>query len=41
LEDVKLARQKIPTQWNVVSALPTTASGKIRKSKLAGWGQPS
>jgi acyl-CoA synthetase (AMP-forming)/AMP-acid ligase II len=39
LEDVKLARQKIPTQWNVVSALPTTASGKIQKSKLAEWDQ--
>jgi acyl-CoA synthetase (AMP-forming)/AMP-acid ligase II len=39
LEDIKLARQKIPTQWTVVSALPTTASGKIQKSKLAEWDQ--
>jgi acyl-CoA synthetase (AMP-forming)/AMP-acid ligase II len=35
LEDVKLARQKIPTQWTVVPALPTTASGKIQKNRLA------
>jgi acyl-CoA synthetase (AMP-forming)/AMP-acid ligase II len=38
LEDVKLARQKIPTQWTVVPALPTTASGKIQKNKLAQMG---
>jgi acyl-CoA synthetase (AMP-forming)/AMP-acid ligase II len=36
LEDVKLARQKIPTHWTVVPSLPTTASGKIQKNKLAG-----
>ena len=36
LEDVKLARQKIPTRWTVVPSLPTTASGKIQKNKLAG-----
>ena len=41
LEDIKLAQQKIPTQWTVVSALPTTASGKIQKSRLAEWDQPS
>ena len=47
LENVRLARQKIPTQWTVVAALPTTASGKIQKNKLAQiealaqWDQPS
>jgi acyl-CoA synthetase (AMP-forming)/AMP-acid ligase II len=41
LEAAKLARQKIPTQWTVVSALPTTASGKIQKHQLAGLDTPS
>lgn len=34
LEAARLARQKIPVQWTVVPALPTTASGKIQKNKL-------
>ncbi|MET7392038.1 AMP-binding protein [Dactylosporangium sp. NPDC005572] len=41
LEDAKLARQKIPTQWTVVAALPTTASGKIQKHALVTWGERS
>jgi acyl-CoA synthetase (AMP-forming)/AMP-acid ligase II len=41
LETVRLARQKIPVQWTVVPSLPTTASGKIQKNKLAEWHQPS
>lgn len=34
LETVRLARQKIPTYWQVIEALPTTASGKVRKQEL-------
>jgi len=34
LEQVRLARQKIPTYWEVVPALPATASGKVRKQEL-------
>ena len=41
LETVRLARQKIPVRWTVVSSLPTTASGKVQKNKLAEWDQPS
>jgi acyl-CoA synthetase (AMP-forming)/AMP-acid ligase II len=41
LEAVRLARQKIPVQWTVVPSLPTTASGKIQKNKLAEWARPS
>jgi acyl-CoA synthetase len=41
LEAVRLARQKIPVQWILVPSLPTTASGKIQKNKLAKWRQPS
>jgi acyl-CoA synthetase len=37
LEAARLARQKIPVQWTVVPSLPTTASGKIQKNKLASW----
>jgi acyl-CoA synthetase len=41
LETVRLARQKIPAQWTVVPSLPTTASGKVQKNKLATWDRPS
>jgi acyl-CoA synthetase (AMP-forming)/AMP-acid ligase II len=41
LETVRLARQKIPAQWTVVPSLPTTASGKVQKNKLAAWDRPS
>jgi acyl-CoA synthetase (AMP-forming)/AMP-acid ligase II len=41
LETVRLARQKIPVRWTVVSSLPTTASGKVQKNKLAAWDRPS
>jgi acyl-CoA synthetase (AMP-forming)/AMP-acid ligase II len=34
LEQRKLARQKIPVQWHVVAAIPTTASGKVQKNRL-------
>ncbi|MFI7666127.1 class I adenylate-forming enzyme family protein [Nocardia sp. NPDC049526] len=34
LEEVHLARQKIPTYWEIVDHLPSTASGKIRKQEL-------
>jgi acyl-CoA synthetase (AMP-forming)/AMP-acid ligase II len=40
LETVRLARQKIPAQWTVVPSLPTTASGKVQKNKLAAWNLP-
>ena len=40
LETVRLARQKVPVRWTVVSSLPTTASGKVQKNKLAAWNQP-
>jgi acyl-CoA synthetase (AMP-forming)/AMP-acid ligase II len=40
LEAARLARPKIPVQWTVVPSLPTTASGKIQKNKLAGWEGP-
>jgi acyl-CoA synthetase (AMP-forming)/AMP-acid ligase II len=35
LEAARIARQKIPTHWHVVAALPATASGKIQKHALA------
>ncbi|HKY23292.1 MAG TPA: class I adenylate-forming enzyme family protein [Vicinamibacterales bacterium] len=35
LERSALARQKIPAHWVVVDSLPTTASGKVQKAKLA------
>jgi len=38
LEAVRLARQKIPVHWTVMPSLPTTASGKIQKNRLASWG---
>lgn len=41
LEANRLARQKIPVQWTVVPALPTTASGKVQKNKLAQWDRPA
>lgn len=34
LADLGLAKQKIPVHWRFVSALPVTASGKIKKSEL-------
>lgn len=34
LEELRLARQKIPTYWEVLPALPSTASGKVRKQEL-------
>jgi len=34
LNELRLAKQKIPTYWEVRDALPTTASGKIRKQEL-------
>jgi acyl-CoA synthetase (AMP-forming)/AMP-acid ligase II len=34
LEGRRLARQKIPTHWHVVAAIPTTASGKVQKHLL-------
>jgi acyl-CoA synthetase (AMP-forming)/AMP-acid ligase II len=41
LETVRLARQKIPARWTVVASLPTTASGKVQKNKLAAWDRPA
>jgi acyl-CoA synthetase len=41
LETVRLARQKIPARWTVVPSLPTTASGKVQKNKLAAWDRPA
>ncbi|GAB2960007.1 cyclohexanecarboxylate-CoA ligase [Amycolatopsis acidiphila] len=35
LEQEKLAKQKIPTQWHVIAAIPRTAAGKIQKHLLA------
>ena len=35
LANQNLARQKIPTIWHVVSAIPTSASGKVQKHRLA------
>lgn len=35
LEAGRLAKQKYPTVWTVLDALPTTATGKIRKHQLA------
>jgi acyl-CoA synthetase (AMP-forming)/AMP-acid ligase II len=34
LNDAKLSRQKIPVEWHVLSDMPRTASGKIRKNEL-------
>ncbi|HVK27913.1 MAG TPA: AMP-binding protein, partial [Nocardioides sp.] len=34
LEQSRLARQKIPAYWEVLPALPVTASGKVRKQEL-------
>jgi len=34
LELQKLARQKTPTHWHVVTDIPTTASGKVQKHRL-------
>ncbi|MEV4383104.1 AMP-binding protein [Streptosporangium sp. NPDC049644] len=35
LEQAKLAKQKIPTHWHVVSDIPRSATGKIQKHRLA------
>ena len=35
LQSRKLAKQKIPTRWHVVAAIPTTASGKVQKHRLS------
>jgi acyl-CoA synthetase (AMP-forming)/AMP-acid ligase II len=35
LEHQKLARQKTPTRWHIVTDIPTTASGKVQKHRLA------
>ncbi|MGQ4598922.1 AMP-binding protein [Nocardia sp. R6R-6] len=35
LEQQKLAKQKIPTHWHVVAAIPRSATGKIQKHRLA------
>ena len=34
LEQAKLAKQKIPTQWHVVAEIPRSAAGKIQKHRL-------
>ncbi|GAA0615917.1 medium-chain fatty-acid--CoA ligase [Sporichthya brevicatena] len=34
LETTRLAKQKFPTEWHVVPALPLTATGKVRKQEL-------
>ena len=34
LERSRLTRQKFPTEWYVLDALPATASGKIQKHLL-------
>ncbi|MCL2732167.1 MAG: hypothetical protein FWE15_19330, partial [Actinomycetia bacterium] len=34
LDGAKLAKQKIPTSWQVLPELPMTASGKIQKHEL-------
>jgi acyl-CoA synthetase (AMP-forming)/AMP-acid ligase II len=34
LEEQRLARQKLPTQWHVVAEIPTTAIGKVQKHRL-------
>lgn len=36
LEGAKVAKQKIPTRWHVVAAIPRSVTGKIQKHKLAG-----
>jgi acyl-CoA synthetase (AMP-forming)/AMP-acid ligase II len=36
LESAKVAKQKIPTRWHVVAAIPRSVTGKIQKHKLAG-----
>ncbi|MGW0040019.1 class I adenylate-forming enzyme family protein [Gordonia sp. NPDC003376] len=35
LDRLKLARAKFPVEWHVVENIPTTASGKIQKFRLA------
>ena len=35
LHDRGLAKQKIPVEWHVVAEIPTTASGKVQKHRLA------
>jgi acyl-CoA synthetase (AMP-forming)/AMP-acid ligase II len=35
LETMRLAKQKLPTEWHVVDQLPVTASGKVQKHQLS------
>ena len=35
LDSLRLAKQKMPVEWHVVAELPTTASGKLQKHRLA------
>ncbi|MEJ2885159.1 class I adenylate-forming enzyme family protein [Actinomycetospora aeridis] len=35
LEELRLARPKIPVEWHVVPEIPTTAIGKVQKHRLA------
>jgi non-ribosomal peptide synthetase component E (peptide arylation enzyme) len=40
LNDLRLARQKMPVAWRVLDALPATPTGKIRKNVLLErWNQ--
>jgi acyl-CoA synthetase len=36
LDDLRLAKSKLPTEWHVVDAIPMSASGKVQKFQLAG-----
>lgn len=35
LEDQRLARQKLPVEWHVVSEIPVSPTGKVQKHRLA------
>ena len=35
LDSLRLARAKLPVEWHVVDSIPTTASGKVQKFRLA------
>ncbi|MFI7498973.1 class I adenylate-forming enzyme family protein [Streptomyces sp. NPDC049687] len=39
LETQKLARQKIPTHWQVIPEIPRTATGKVQKHHLTDLGE--
>ena len=35
LDQMRLTKAKFPVEWHVVKSIPTTASGKIQKFRLA------